>query len=409
MSSPFEQPSEGSNGAWNDPAKTPPAGEVAIDQTFATGAPCRLAVDNPRGLIRVAGWDRPDVHVQATKLRDSSPARFAATRVVAEQQGNTVQVRTVVEPGPAFAPPGVSWSIAQEVIQSISEFVQQRKPAAVAYEIRVPRRATLDLKCVSADVDVKGVEGDVRTHTVSGNAELEQVTGDVQLQSVSGNLAAQDVRGRLEVNTVSGDVNLLGTLDAARMNSVSGSFELAGPLNPTGSYDFHSVSGGVTLRVPPDTRASIAVRGVSADVAAELPAQVVEDAHRPGQRTWRGLVNGGGAAVNLQTVSARLRLIPWKPSATATSASGFTATAPGAAPEARPEAATSPSPTPPLPTAEPAPAPPEPAKAETTTEAPTGTANGGDQMAILRALERGELSVDEALKRLEALRGGASS
>lgn len=406
------------NNSWDnssrDNARTQnagPAAETALNQSFSTGDTCRVIVDNPRGLIRVVGWDRPEVYVRATKLPDSSLARFQATRVTAEQHGNIVHLRTVVEPDGAFSPSGTPQSIAQEVFQAISEFVQQRKPAAVEYDVRVPRRAALEFKSVSADVDVQNVTGSIRTNTVSGSIGLEAVNSDVVLHSVSGNLAAQNLNGRLDVNTVSGDINVLGHLDASRVNSVSGSIELAGPLNPSSAYDFHSVSGGVTLRLPADSRVSVAVRGVSADVNGDLPTEVLVDTRRPGSREWKGLLNGGGASVNFQTVSGRVRLLRWTPSAGPTSPSASPTWGP---PSTASEATTSTSAAPQgegketTTTADPTPASAPPGFA-----APTGfgfnesrpPAQSGDQLEILRALERGELGVDEALRRLEGLRG----
>lgn len=423
MSNAFGQRDNGWNGAENNPRETQ-SGETALDQTFPTGNHCRVTVDNPRGLIHVVGWDRPEVHVVATKLRDSSEPRFRATQVVAEQQGNSVFIRTTLEPAAAFPSLDQPQSIAQEVIQAISDFVQQRKPAAVVYHIQAPRNAMLDLKAISADVDVKDIDGAVRSHAVSGNATIDQVQGDVSLHSVSGNLAAKDLRGRVEVNTVSGDVNLLGRLDAVRVNSVSGSVEVAGPLDPSGSYTFHSVSGNVTLRVPTDTRASISVRGVSADVTTELPVQVVEDTRRPGQRSWRGVLGGGGASISLQTVSGRLRLTPWTSPAATSTGPASTASAPSQpteptpaspstpAAESTPSAASASNPTEASGTssgANEAASAPAGSTSETTSASAAPGANGDDSLSILRALERGELSVDEALKQLAALRGDTSA
>lgn len=383
-----------------------PSAETALDQSFSTGDTCRVIVDNPRGLIQVVGWDRPEVYVRATKRPDSSLARFQATRVTAEQHGNIVHLRTVVEPEGVFSPSGTPQSIAQEVLQAISDFVQQRKPAAVEYDVHVPRNAALELKSVSADVDVNGVSGSIRANTVSGSIGLEAVNGDIVLHSVSGNLAAQGLNGRLDVNTVSGDINVLGRLDAARVNSVSGSVELAGDLNPSGSYDFHSVSGGVTLRLPTDARVSVAVRGVSADVNGDLPAEVLVDTRRPGNREWKGLVNGGGASVNFQTVSGRVRLLRWTPPAAPTSTSASQAWTASASP-----------PAPGSPSAAPG-AGSERSAASTSQAsgaAPAGSGGGptrdpsGEQLEVLRALERGELGVDEALRRLEGLRGKSST
>jgi hypothetical protein len=125
--------------------------------------------------------------------------------------------------------------------------------------------------------------------------------------------------------------------------------------------------------VPADTRASFSVHGVSAAVHAALPCEVVHQSRAPGARSWRGQLNSGGAAVGLHTVSGNFFLQPLIVGGVPTGAESPSAESPA-----------EPAP-PPADVAEPAPTPAETA-----------------ELNILRALERGELSVDAALAQLAA-------
>jgi hypothetical protein len=172
------------------------------------------------------------------------------------------------------------------------------------------------------------------------------------------------------VQSVGGNVRLDGWLDDLRAKTVSGSVELAGPLARHGHYDFKTVSGDVTLRAPSDTGASISFRGVSGTVDGDLAATVTDDRRRPGKRRWQAEINGGGASVDFQTVSGNLHLHRLPDGAAAT-------------------------------------APPDPdRRAELEHSEPEQSAEPSTELDILRRLERGELSVEEALRDLEAARGG---
>jgi Putative adhesin len=367
----FDQPAAG--------AASPGAG-ATFEQTYATGETCGLVIENPRGRIRVTGWDRPEVYVRATKLPDSSLARYNATRIEAQQQGNSVYLRTVLDPTGQFSDRGSFQEVAAELVRAVAELMRnQNKPAPVEYEVRVPVQASLSLQSVSGDVVVEEVQGQVRAHTVSGNCAASRAQGDVELRTVSGELDGRDLSGRLDAESVSGDVTIEGQFDAVRAKSVSGSLDLAGPLAPSGSYDFHSVSGNVTLRVPPETGATIDVRGVSADVFSQLPCEVRHQVRRPGHVEWHGCLNGDGATIRYRTVSGHLRLLPLEAAAAATPATVTTAAI-----------------------ADPPAAPANPGEPD---PAPVTTADAdAEQLGILHALERGEISVEDALRRLEERR-----
>jgi hypothetical protein len=361
-----------------DPQRDPagPTGDTRSDdtfeQTYQTGESCRLQVDNPRGVIRVSAWDRPEVHVRATKLPDSSAARYAATRIEAQQDGATVVLRTVLDPAGPVGEAGTYPVLAAELVRAFADLIRTNKPAAVDYEVRVPRSADLELHGVSSDVIVEGVRGAVRVATVSGSQSLANVEGSLGLRSVSGNVDGRGLRGPLDAESVSGDVRLDGSFVGARGRSVSGQVYLAGPLAADTGYEFHTVSGDVTLLVPSSTGATVDVHGVSPDVISELPGDVAQSARGPGFRAWRGRLNGGGAAIHFETVSGNLRLLPLdvQPAHEAPEPPAPAATVAGAAPEQRPE----------------------PDDEESS------------QLTVLKALERGEISVDQALERLGARR-----
>lgn len=376
-----------------------------VDQTFTVGDHCRLVVDNPRGQIIVSGWDRPEVHLRAIKIAEgSSLARFNATSVEVSQEGSAVFARTVLDSGAPLRDRGIWDDFASDAFRAFADLLRNTSmPAEVRYEIHVPGHADLELRGVTSQIAVDGVRGTIRLTNVSGTERLERVQGDLILSTVSGSIDARQVEGYLDAKSVSGGIRASGRLDLVKANAVSGSMELTTPLAASGHYDLHSVSGSVTLRLPADASAAITAQGVSVAVTSDLPCQVFQDVRRPGSRRWQGQINGGAATVNFRTVSGHLYLAyPSEPSeSTATVATATTATVAdspdsGEIASSQPVGATT------------------AATEGTNAEAPTGSsampggqahAEESDQLRILRALERGELAVDDALKQLEELRG----
>jgi hypothetical protein len=381
------------------------ASEATIERTIRVGEQCRLVVENPRGQIHVTGWDRPEVHLRATKRQNgSSAARFNATRIEVSHDGNTVSARTVLDGSPPLFDRGAWGDLVAEALRSFTEFIRNTAmPAEVIYDIQVPRHADVELKGVTSQIWVEDVRGIVHANSVSGAEVVDQVQGDLTLSTVSGSITGRRLDGYVDAKSVSGGIRLEGRLEVLKANNVSGSMELVGPLAAKGSYDFHTVSGSLTLRVPLDTSASISARGVSMAVTSELPCQVLRDARGPGSRQWQGRLNGGDAAVHVNTVSGHLYL------AQLTEAALGSASIPvGQTPV--PEASIIPSETeaearPREPDAEQSP-PPEPTSPEADAPAAETTESAESaQLRILRAIERGELDVEEALKQLDSLRG----
>jgi hypothetical protein len=112
----------------------------------------------------------------------------------------------------------------------------------------------------------------------------------------------------------------------------------------------------------------VTLKTLSGDVRSELPADII----KAGRRNWQGRINGGGADVEMNSVSGDLRI----------SRGAFgEATPPGSWPAAGGRESDHPS------VAEPT--APEPSESDT--------------VAILGALERGEITVEEAMARLDNL------
>lgn len=223
----------------------------------------------------------------------------------------------------------------------------------------LPARATVTCTGVSAELTAIGLVGSQEYKTVSGDAVLSDAAGTIRIGSVSGDVSLRGVGPvALQANSVSGDVTAYAPrFDRARVVTVSGDIDIEGELADGGEHRMETVSGDLSLGAV--TGMTLEVRGLSTDVAVSLP-------HRSeGSRDRRRYVIGqGGSSVVFSSMS------------------GDVTVGPARRYESRLDA--------PRPPAPPAP-PPPPAPA---------AVDEDEQLAILRALEAGEIDVEEANRRL---------
>lgn len=223
----------------------------------------------------------------------------------------------------------------------------------------IPARTHVAYTGVSADLLGVGLKGTQEYRTVSGDLVLSDLGGSIRVNGVSGDVSIRaDEPIRLQANTVSGDLSVVAPrVEECRAVTVSGDVELEAALGSATDHRIETVSGDLSLGAAGGL--TIEVRGLSSDVDVNV-------AHRSeGSRDRRRYVIGDGSAQVLfssmsgdVTISSARRI---------------------AGDLGVPAAPTPPSP----------PHPPAP---------PRLTAD--EELRVLRALERGEIDVEEATRRL---------
>ena len=321
--------------------------EQTYEKTFDVGAQARLTLRNVRGAIEISGWDRPQVHIVAVKKMGGewgAHESFEGTKIEMEADGNDVRVRTrSLQDGGLFGFIGVG-----------------RTPPRWFYTIRVPVSCEVSVRTVDGAIHVSDIVGSVYTKTVNGEITLERVSGQVMTNCVDADVLASEIAGTLAAKAVSGDVKASQCRLASFWGkSVSGDVQLETTVDPSGVYEVGTVSGDLHMMVPPDTRARAYMSSVSGSAACDLLCRVT----RNERGKWEAEINGGGATIALKTVSGDLTI----------------AQASGLAPEKME---------------------PEPA---TMTTAPLVVDSDWPEMSILKAVEDGHMTVEQALAKLAEL------
>lgn len=295
------------------------------------------------GDVQARGVPGGDAHVRATfEIRASSDAE--ADRIFEQIQLRVSRGGGTLTVGEQDEGPSLG--------TVISRIFGGSGRADLTVEAEIPATARLRLGSVSADAEVSAMRGEQRYTTVSGDLQLRDIAGSVHLDAVSGDANLRtDESVAVVAKGVSGDLSIVApVLRSLQATTVSGDVELEAELDARGSFRVETVSGDLVVGLVGN--ATFEVHGIATDVSSEL------DHRLEGQVDRRRLIIGsGGARLVFNSMSGDLEV-------------------------RRPRRI----------------APPAPPKAPTPAMAPTS------QLEVLRALERGEIDVDEATRRLA---GGA--
>jgi DUF4097 and DUF4098 domain-containing protein YvlB len=378
-------------------------GEV-IERSFPAGPESEVAIHSFSGTVRVQGGEPDAITVVAT-LSDEGA-------IGVEQDGNRLTVRAAPEGG----------------------------SKDVEFEVSVPAGCTVMVESIRADLEVLNTRGAVKLHsvhgdiivahadgthapivvdTVAGDIHVNSSTGEMKVSSQNGDIHLTDVDGVLNAQSTNGDVTVeQGRLVRFHVNNTNGEVRIDTPLTDGERYFAKSTNGDVRLTVPAGSGFTAQLKTQNGDVKCDLPHEVINGSKR--NRQVR--VGGGGATIELETTNGDVRLrqsghggrcddrvrvehsTDWRPT-----------------PPTPPTPATPPTPpTPPF-AAIPAasmhampstPFAPQDADTSFDSDDSPGHDEAGDDgrghadstLSVLARLESGELSVDEAMERLESLR-----
>ena len=193
---------------------------------------------------------------------------------------------------------------------------------SVDYTVTAPAGTRLNVNSLGADVQVKGIRGDVAVEVAGGDitiggsrvSRIKSMGGDIILTDI-------DAESSLEVGTYGGDVTIerakmrrinaetMGgnltardvTADEATFKTLAGDVEFGGGLAKNGRYEFRTHSGDVRLMLAGNTGFEIEATTFSGTVqpAAGLSLQPSST----NRRSLRGVVGDGSARIYASALS----------------------------------------------------------------------------------------------------------
>lgn len=172
---------------------------------------------------------------------------------------------------------------------------------------------TLRARRLGADLAVQNVGGNLKARSVTGSLECKRVGGSLRVQGVGGKLNVEIVSGNARVRDLGGHLTLKnagGNLRASilggdmEVERVGGNLHLEGPLVPGQSYRGEA-GGNVTLRLPTSTSAHLELRA-QGRIRTDLPLTIESQ----DQNHLVGLLGEGAAQVTF-TAGGNVRLREW--------------------------------------------------------------------------------------------------
>lgn len=267
-----------------------------IDEKIEAEQGVSVLIENVHGLVKITGWDRPELHVTGELADD-------AERVVVSEEYGRVLVRVLM--------PRSGSSSETELIVS------------------APASSPLVVETVSADIEVTGmnesqrlntVGGDVITHSTGKTLEVKSATGDIRVTgdgmtresrvtSVSGDVTVSGVTGEVDAKSVSGDVSIEGNrINRVRLTSTSGDLRLTGGVENDPRLVLESISGDAILEIDGELVGEFDVRTMSGEITSCFGPGAEDHEFGAGQRL-QFTDEEGRAEVRIKTMSGDVKLL----------------------------------------------------------------------------------------------------
>jgi len=174
-------------------AAFPALAATPIDQSRPLKADGSVSIENIKGRIVVRTWAKPEVRVTGSLGK-------GAEKLEIEGDANALSIEV------KYPNNSTGWNLWGR---------DGNKLEPTILEVMIPRRASLEVDSVSADVDVQQVAG--RNLSVSSVSGVVLVTasspGQGRFENVSGNTTLRITSSNVQAESVSGDIKLQGGLD----------------------------------------------------------------------------------------------------------------------------------------------------------------------------------------------------
>jgi DUF4097 and DUF4098 domain-containing protein YvlB len=286
-------------------------------KTFSTDGSSQFRIVTSDANIRVETWEKASIEARVTtrgwKIGEDG------IRIIDRQSGDAVDIE-IRFPRMNFNFNG--W-----------------KNRSVEIEVKVPRSTRLDLRTGDGNVDVRGIEADIKLHSGDGNIKIENVQGrldahtgdgnieirgskgDISLETGDGRIELDSADGSLRADTGDGPVRVSGRFDVLDLKTGDGRIEaeaVAGS-RMTSDWTLRTGDGSLSLRVPEDFSAEVDIETNDGDIDLDMPVTVSGKTER---KSVRGRLGSGGSVLTMKSGDGSIRLL--KTSRTSGSSRGAT-------------------------------------------------------------------------------------
>ena len=175
---------------------------MGVSQIMQCSATPTLTLHNVKGNLNLTGWDRPEIQVRASGDNDSlTIARQEDGFVLASEDDLWLQapVQSALVINTVEGNASISLLLGGLTIDTI-------EGNAAIHSV-----STVNASHVEGNLTARLIAGDLRIDKIEGNAQITKVAGNVQLGLVEGNLALEEVGGNVNAS-VEGNAKVQTTL-----------------------------------------------------------------------------------------------------------------------------------------------------------------------------------------------------
>jgi hypothetical protein len=201
--------------------------------TYDLPASGAVSIDDAKGSIRVAGWNKHSVQVDAVLLAPTAQD-LTNLSVSVDQHADAVDISTNFP----------SWSSTPWWRLLGGQGSWEDLSPHVDYIVRVPSGVRVRTHGVSADAWLSGLAGALRAESISGDVTASDI-GNAVMETTSGTVSITRARGTIEATTISGDILFRDATGDLAANSTSGEVQL---YTDSGKVAATTTSGDVTAR-----------------------------------------------------------------------------------------------------------------------------------------------------------------
>ena len=260
--------------------RKPKKDDQQVERSTAADPKVVLSVCIGSGNIVVRGWDRNEVHA---RMSDGMRIEFQSSG--ANGAAPPRELNLVTDSG------------RRGLRNSCLPFGY--------LELDVPRGASVNLQGGDAEIEASGVAS-ISVNTQNGAVTVARASRAIDINTLGGEITVRNSRGVIKVHSVGGGidvrdispgmtedvfevVNVGGDITLAQIfhrqvnvNTVGGDVTFSGALARHGRYNFQSISGDLTLTLPPDSsfRLNATLQG---EVESDFPLKILSESQSQGE------------------------------------------------------------------------------------------------------------------------------
>jgi len=207
------------------------AGEK-VSQSLSVNASGVVFVEIPRGLVKIQGWDKPEVMIQG-ELDDTLKALTFKTK----------KDKTLIK---------------------VDTQGRRHWGDASLLKIFMPQQSKLRFKGIDTSFSIAKLSNHIEGKSITGDLLVKKSNGKIKLSVVSGDVKLVDSSGFVQIESVNGVIDFSGAFEEAFLKSMSG--DITADISGTKKLTIKNISGDTQVTGQVKNQARLKFASVSGDI-----------------------------------------------------------------------------------------------------------------------------------------------